>query len=53
VLFVFDHWPQAVLLVVGNKAGDWSLWYKTAIPTAEAGYDRWLAFERKRRGAND
>ena len=49
VLFVFDPWSQAVLLVAGNKAGDWSGWYKTAIPVAEAAYENWLAFERKRR----
>jgi hypothetical protein len=49
VLFVFDPWSQAVLLVAGNKAGDWSRWYKIAIPTAEAAYAEWLAYERKRR----
>jgi hypothetical protein len=49
VLFIFDPWSQAVLLVAGNKAGDWTQWYKTAIPIAEAAYDTWLAVERKRR----
>jgi hypothetical protein len=49
VLFVFDPWSQAVLLVAGNKAGDWSRWYKTAIPVAEIAFDGWLALERKRR----
>jgi hypothetical protein len=49
VLFVFDPWSQAVLLVAGNKAGDWTRWYRTAIPAAEAAYEGWLAFERKRR----
>ena len=49
VLFVFDPWSQAVLLVAGNKAGDWSQWYKTAIPIAESAYESWLAYERKRR----
>ncbi|MEU4217760.1 type II toxin-antitoxin system RelE/ParE family toxin [Actinoplanes sp. NPDC026623] len=49
VLFVFDPWSQAVLLVAGNKAGAWTRWYKTAIPIAEAAYDGWLATERKRR----
>ncbi|BCB75190.1 hypothetical protein GCM10022251_34520 [Phytohabitans flavus] len=51
VLFVFDPWSQAVLLVAGNKAGDWSGWYKVAIPAAEVAYEGWLAFERKRREA--
>ena len=49
VLFVFDPWSQAVLLVAGNKAGDWTRWYETAIPVAEAAYETWLAVERKRR----
>jgi hypothetical protein len=49
VLFVFDPWSQAVLLVAGNKAGGWERWYRTAIPLAEIEYERWLAFERKRR----
>jgi hypothetical protein len=49
ILFVFDPWSQAVLLVAGNKAGDWSGWYKAAIPIAEVAYESWLAFERKRR----
>jgi hypothetical protein len=49
VLFAFDPWSQAVLLVAGNKAGDWSRWYQTAIPVAEVAYEAWLAFERKRR----
>ncbi|AEH07714.1 Protein of unknown function DUF2137 [Candidatus Protofrankia datiscae] len=49
VIFVFDPWSQAVLLVAGNKAGDWSRWYRTAIPAAEVAYGGWLAVERKRR----
>jgi hypothetical protein len=49
ILFVFDPWSQGVLLVAGNKAGDWSGWYEVAIPVAEAAYESWLAFERKRR----
>ncbi|MFY1620728.1 type II toxin-antitoxin system RelE/ParE family toxin [Micromonospora sp. WMMD729] len=49
VLFVFDPWSQAVLLVAGNKAGNWNRWYDQAIPLAEIAYEGWLAFERKRR----
>jgi hypothetical protein len=49
ILFVFDPWSQAVLLVAGNKAGDWSGWYRAAIPAAETAYGGWLAVERKRR----
>lgn len=49
ILFVFDPWSQAVLLVAGNKSGDWARWYRTAIPEAEAAYAAWLVFEEKRR----
>lgn len=49
VLFAFDPWSQAILLVAGNKAGDWTRWYKAAIPAAEAAFEHWLAFEGKRR----
>jgi len=48
VLFVFDPWSQAILLVAGNKAGNWSRWYHEAIPTAEARYQDWLLLEQKR-----
>lgn len=49
ILFAFDPWSQAVLLVAGNKAGNWSRWYKIAIPVAEIAYESWVALERKRR----
>lgn len=49
VLFAFDPWSQAILLCAGNKAGDWSGWYKQAIPHAEAIYDLWLKHETARR----
>ncbi|MFI5911140.1 type II toxin-antitoxin system RelE/ParE family toxin [Dactylosporangium sp. NPDC051541] len=39
ILFVFDPWSQAILLVGGNKAGDWDGWYRSAIPTAEIAYE--------------
>jgi hypothetical protein len=38
ILFVFDPWQQIVLLVAGDKAGDWGGWYRTAIPRAEQLY---------------
>jgi hypothetical protein len=49
IIFVFDPWSQAVLLVAGNKAGDWARWYREAIPAAETAFEDWLAAERKRR----
>ncbi|WP_089156700.1 type II toxin-antitoxin system RelE/ParE family toxin [Micromonospora sp. NBS 11-29] len=50
VLFVFDPWSQAVLLVAGDKAGNWSRWYQQNIPAAEIAYKAWLDNERERRG---
>lgn len=35
ILFVFDPWRSAILLVAGVKAGNWKQWYRDAIPRAE------------------
>ncbi|MFE3447571.1 type II toxin-antitoxin system RelE/ParE family toxin [Nonomuraea sp. NPDC059194] len=35
ILFVFDPWRSAILLIGGDKSGDWSGWYRRAIPRAE------------------
>ena len=35
ILFVFDPYRSAVLLVAGDKSGQWNRWYRTAIPEAE------------------
>lgn len=43
ILFVFDPKRQAILLVAGDKSGQWSDWYAENIPTAEERFDRWLA----------
>ena len=48
---MFDPWSQAVLLVAGNKAGNWSKWYDEAIRDAEETYADWLGFEGQRREA--
>jgi hypothetical protein len=42
VMFVFDPGRRAVLLVAGNKAGDWRKWYDRNIPVADGRYDEWL-----------
>jgi len=42
ILFVFDPARNAVLLVAGDKAGDWSNWYRAAIPIAEKRYALYL-----------
>ena len=38
VLFVFDPTRSALLLVGGDKAGNWLRWYKQNIPIAEQLY---------------
>lgn len=38
ILFVFDPWRSAILLVGGDKSGNWSDWYRQAIPQAEELY---------------
>lgn len=42
VLFAFDPWRSAILLVAGDKAGNWSGWYQQAIPRAEQLYEIYL-----------
>lgn len=42
ILFVFDPRRQAILLVAGDKAGEWKQWYTDNIPIAENRYDRWI-----------
>lgn len=46
VLFAFDPWRSAILLVAGDKSGQWRSWYRSAIPRAERLYDIYL-IERK------
>jgi hypothetical protein len=41
-LFVFDPEHRAVLLVAGDKTGDWRKWYDRNIPVADGRYDEWL-----------
>ncbi|MEV0900355.1 type II toxin-antitoxin system RelE/ParE family toxin [Actinoplanes sp. NPDC049802] len=42
ILFIFDPARNAVLLVAGDKAGQWTGWYRQAIPLAEARYATYL-----------
>ncbi len=34
MLFIFDPWGSAILLVGGDKSGNWTRWYRTTIPKA-------------------
>lgn len=42
ILFAFDPWRSSILLVAGNKTGQWNAWYHHAIPLAEERYERYL-----------
>jgi hypothetical protein len=50
ILLVFDPWRSVVLLVAGDKSGQWGKWYRTAIPHAEQLYDDYLAERSKETG---
>lgn len=42
VLFAFDPSRHAILLLGGDKSGQWEEWYETAVPAADALYDTHL-----------
>lgn len=42
LLFMFDPWRSAIVLVGGNKAGNWTGWYRSNIPKAEKLYAEYL-----------
>ncbi|HMS24897.1 MAG TPA: type II toxin-antitoxin system RelE/ParE family toxin [Acidimicrobiia bacterium] len=42
VLFCFDPLRRAVLLLGGDKSGQWNAWYKWAIPSADDLFDEYL-----------
>lgn len=43
VLFIFDPRRQAVLLLGGDKTGEWNVRYERSIPMADDLYDEYLA----------
>ena len=43
ILFVFDPLRRAILLVAGDKSGDWRGWYDRSIPLADRRYAEHLA----------
>ena len=53
ILFVFDPWRSAVLLVAGDKSGKWNRWYTEAIPHAEQLYEIYLKERTKRRRGDE
>lgn len=42
ILFCFDPRREAILLIAGDKRGQWKRWYTAAIPLADDRYDEWL-----------
>jgi hypothetical protein len=42
ILFAFDPQRQAVLLIGGDKRGQWQAWYEKAIPLADDLFDDYL-----------
>lgn len=42
VLFAFDPRRQAILLIAGDKAGNWQRWYARNIPRADDLFDEHL-----------
>jgi len=49
ILFAFDPTRSAVLLVAGDKRGQWNRWYPRAIRLAEQRYAQYLALQRRGR----
>lgn len=45
ILFAFDPRRRAVLLIAGDKAGNWKRWYDRNVPIADDRYDEWLRAE--------
>jgi hypothetical protein len=42
ILFAFDPRRHAILLLGGDKSGQWEAWYRLAIPEADDLYDTHL-----------
>ena len=49
ILFAFDPRRRAILLVAGDKAGNWRRWYTKNIPVADDLFDDQLEKQRRRR----
>jgi hypothetical protein len=42
VMFAFDPRRTAILLIGGDKSGQWKSWYEEMVPIADALYDQHL-----------
>jgi hypothetical protein len=47
VLFAFDPRRMAILLIGGNKRGDWDRWYAEFVPKADELFDQHLEILEK------
>jgi hypothetical protein len=47
VLFIFDPRRHAILLLGGDKSGQWNEWYEWAVPVADDLYNEYLEEIRK------
>ncbi|MEU8252410.1 type II toxin-antitoxin system RelE/ParE family toxin [Nonomuraea sp. NPDC048916] len=52
ILFAFDPWRSSILLVAGDKAGQWNAWYRQAIPIAEQRYEVYMKERRAEEGGS-
>lgn len=48
VLFAFDPERQAIMLLAGDKAGNWKSWYRKNIPIADERFDEHLRILKER-----
>jgi hypothetical protein len=44
-LFIFDVTRRAIVLVAGDKAGQWDQWYRKMVPLAEETYESYVRGE--------
>lgn len=51
ILYAFDPWRRALLLLGGDKAGNWTKWYDANVPEANRRFDREVVAGRKVEGA--
>jgi hypothetical protein len=47
-LFAFDPRRQAIILLGGDKEGDWDRWYQTNVPLADDFFDLHLSALKRR-----
>ncbi|MFI5718224.1 type II toxin-antitoxin system RelE/ParE family toxin [Nocardia sp. NPDC051750] len=49
MLFAFDPLREAIVLVAGDKSGQWQQWYREAIPLADKRFAEHLAALKERK----